>query len=163
MQRMDSIEAMLGAIQAQGVPSTGAAAIAPAPVAAPAAAPPAAAPAFTFSDVTEPAAGTATTLVEDRSLHLQQRAKMDFGRRLAGMLNMPEVEVVAASSLAPPSPPLAGFGTGGTATVTAERYDPTSFWCHQVDDETAATIDRKLRPASGKPCVCIFQVHLPSQ
>jgi hypothetical protein len=113
VQRMDKIEGLLGQMASQPLQAA-----APAAAGDGGAAPATSAAFKTFSDITEPSAGISTVLMEDRSLHLQQKSKLEFGRRLASMLDMPEVELVAASSLPPPSPPLSTFGGTGSSAIT---------------------------------------------
>merc|ERR1711998_104095 len=103
---MDKIEGILTTLAQSGVsaPAADSAATASAPTATAAGIAGPSGPAF--SDVAEPAVGSSLKLVDDRSLHVQQKARMDYGRNLATLLGMADVQLTAAESLPPPQVPL---------------------------------------------------------
>jgi hypothetical protein len=75
----------------------------------------------TYIDDHEPASGEKLALIPDTDLHVQQRSRLEFGRKLASMLNMNNINVAAASSL----PPLVGNG-GSNPFMRSYRYDSNS-------------------------------------
>lgn len=53
----------------------------------------------TYKDTDEPAAGEMLVVIKLENLHMQERARIDFGLRLASMLGLSRLRIKAASSL----------------------------------------------------------------
>ena len=58
--------------------------------------------ALSYKDDYEPDNGERLEIVKDGDLHIQERARLDFGRRLATITGLNGLKIVAAKSLAPP-------------------------------------------------------------
>lgn len=81
---------------------------------------PSAAPGSTvpsYIDESEPAPGDKLILIPDTDLHVQHRSRLDFGRKMAKMLQVQGITIAAAASL--PSP----AGGGSNPFMKSYRYD----------------------------------------
>eukprot|EP00599_Poterioochromonas_sp_BG-1_P015133 CAMPEP_0173155160 /NCGR_PEP_ID=MMETSP1105-20130129/13936_1 /TAXON_ID=2985 /ORGANISM="Ochromonas sp., Strain BG-1" /LENGTH=2955 /DNA_ID=CAMNT_0014071525 /DNA_START=806 /DNA_END=9673 /DNA_ORIENTATION=- len=106
--KLERIEKVISALEKSGITSLASQPVVqPAPVAAPA---PAAVPAPTpaappqipvYQDRDEPAAGDRLEVVEDSDLAVQERARLDFGKRIAAMIGIKNLNLQSATSLPP--------------------------------------------------------------
>merc|ERR1711998_540786 len=92
-------------------------------------------------------------LVDDRSLHVQQKARLDFGRTLGSLLGMGDVNLVAADSLPPPQAPLQAFGTGGSEVGNTNAF--ARSYAYDPDTKELAMHTDRLGSSGDFGLVCI--------
>jgi hypothetical protein len=100
--KLERIEKVISAISAQQLAAKEQVTAPVAPVASPA--PSSAVPAVVaYQDRDEPAPGEALILVPDIDIAVQERARIDFGKKLAVMIGIKNLDIQAARSLPPPA------------------------------------------------------------
>ena len=106
-----------------------------------------------FSDIAEPPAGATLKLLDDRSLHIQQKTRMDFGRNLASLLGISDINMVAADSLPPPLAPLRSFGTDGSGARNTNAFSHS--YAYNSDTKELAIHKDRLSSSGDFGLVCI--------
>lgn len=98
---LDRIERLAQLVESNAQATSAAKAAPQSPTKAPSALGSASVAALSYKDDLEPAHGELLEPLKDSEVHIQERARLDFGRRLAAITGLNDLKIVAARSLAP--------------------------------------------------------------